>query len=78
MSEHYANKSDIALMAKDIDYIKDSIRRQEDMIRAINEKLENNYVSQIEFVPIRNVVYGMVGIVLVEVLGIILYVSFGR
>ena len=35
----------------------------------IKAKLENNYVSQEAFIPVRNLVYGMVGLILTSVVG---------
>jgi hypothetical protein len=35
----------------------------------IKSKLENNYVSQEAFLPVRNLVYGMVSLILVSVVG---------
>lgn len=39
----------------------------------IKAKLEHNYVSQEQFVPVRNIVYGMVGLVLVSVFTSLIY-----
>jgi len=35
----------------------------------IKSKLEHNYVSQEAFIPVRNLVYGMVGLILTAVIG---------
>lgn len=52
----------IAVIANDINYIKTDIKD-------IKSKLESDYVTQEEFRPIRNLVYGMVSLVLTGVLG---------
>lgn len=51
----------LAVIAKDIEYIKDSIK-------VINRKLDKDYVTKMEFEPVKRIVYGMVGIILVAVL----------
>lgn len=52
----------IAVIANDICYIKNDIKE-------IKGKLEQDYVTQEEFKPIRNIVYGMVGLILTGVVG---------
>jgi hypothetical protein len=44
-------------ITKDIDYIKISVTKIETLI-------ENKYVPKSDFEPVRNIVYGMVGILL--------------
>ena len=50
------------LIKNDIEYIKVDI---ED----INIKLDSHYVTRAEFDPVRNIVYGMVGVILLAVIG---------
>jgi len=38
-------------------------------LEVINRRLDDQFVSQVEFRPVRNVVYGLVGIMLVAVVG---------
>lgn len=45
-----------------LDYIQSDIQE-------IKESLKNNYVKHDEFTPVRNLVYGMVSIILMSVLG---------
>lgn len=42
-------------------------------IEKINDKLDNTYVTRDEFSPVKNVVYGMVGLILTAVLAAIVY-----
>lgn len=44
------------------------VRVRED-IKELNTKIDNNYVTRIEFEPVRNLVYGMVSLVLTVVVG---------
>lgn len=49
-------------LQKDVEYIKKEISE----IKAL---VENKYVTMAEFQPIKNIVFGMVGLVLVSVVG---------
>lgn len=51
-----------AKMSKDIEFIKQEIK-------AMNEKLDNKYVTHEEFDPIKKIVYGLVGGILLTFLG---------
>jgi hypothetical protein len=55
----------IAGLTKDISYIKDEITE-------IKVKLESKYVTQTEFEPVKRIVYGLVGLILVAVVGSLL------
>lgn len=48
----------MAVMANDIVYIRQTMKD-------VSDKLEKDYVTRDEFEPVRNVVYGMVGLILV-------------
>jgi hypothetical protein len=52
----------LAEIKKDIEYIKSDVTD-------IKHKMESDYVTQEEFKPIRNIVYGMVSLVLTGVVG---------
>lgn len=58
-------RTGIDVISNDISYIKRDIGD-------IKEKLERNYVSKDEFTPVRNIVYGLVGILGVATVGAIL------
>lgn len=51
-----------AVLHNDVSYIKTEIKE-------IKTLIENKYVTSAEFQPIKNVVYGMVGLILVTVVG---------
>ncbi len=55
-------KVKLAVIAKDLEYIKEDVKQ-------ILEKLELNYVTQIEFKPVRLVVYSIVGLLLTTIIG---------
>jgi hypothetical protein len=55
-------KTTLALISKDIDYIKRDVAE-------IKTKLEADYVTQEEFSPVKKIVYGLVSIILVAVAG---------
>ncbi len=49
-----------ALVRSDVTYIKERVTN-------IEQKLENDYVTQDQFTPVKNLVYGMVSIILTAV-----------
>lgn len=55
----------LAIIELNIEYIK------EEVIKVV-EKVDKDYVTKTEFTPVRNIVYGMVGVILVAVLGALL------
>lgn len=55
----------ISVIANDINYIKRDVSE-------IKEKLQKNYVSREEFEPIKKVVYGLIGTVLLSFVGALL------
>lgn len=57
-----SDETDMALMARDITYIKKSIDD-------LTAKVDHNYVTKDQFEPVRKIVYGLVGLILVSVVG---------
>lgn len=55
-----SEETQIAVMARDITYIREKVD-------ALQEKLENEYVTKDQFDPIKRVVYGTVAMVLTSV-----------
>lgn len=53
------------VIATDIGYIKRDLAE-------IKNKMENNYVTRDEFTPVRNIVYGMAGLILIGFVGAII------
>lgn len=64
-SPETGDKTSIALIAKDIEYIKTDVKD-------IKDKLESHYVTNEEFDPIKKIVYGIVALVLTGVVGALL------
>lgn len=52
----------IALIQQDISYMKDKLDN-------VDQKISTHYVSREEFEPIKKIVYGMVGLILIAVVG---------
>lgn len=65
MIKESTDKVKLALIQQDLTYIKANVDD-------IKDKMENNYVTQEEFKPIRNIVYGMVTLILTGVVGALL------
>lgn len=55
----------VATLSAAIEYIKDSIDK-------IEKKLDNKYVTKDEFAPVKLIVYGLVGMILVAVIGAVI------
>lgn len=55
----------------ELGYLKESITE-------VNKKLDTKYVSQDEFKPIKSIVYGMVGFILLGFMSVMASVSFSR
>lgn len=62
ISTSNTNSDNIEVIATRIEYI------QRD-VADIRQKLEGDYVTEDEFAPIKKIVYGMVGAILLTVLG---------
>lgn len=60
-----SNETQLALLQKDVSYIKDKVN-------AVEKKMDDQYVSKVEFEPIKRLVYGMVGLVLTSVFAAII------
>jgi hypothetical protein len=61
----------LAVIQNDITYIKQEVDD-------IKKLVENKYVTKDEFDPIKKVVYGMVGLILVAVVGAVLALVISR
>jgi len=68
----WENRGYIMAMKEDIKNTKDGVIRLELKIDSLFNKLEDDYVGKVEFKPIKQIVYGMVGFILVAVLGAII------
>lgn len=62
MSPQKSPNSNWQVIANDIGYIKDDVKE-------IKATLSHQYVSKDEFEPIKRIVYGVVGLILVAVVG---------
>ena len=62
MATRDTNGTKIALIQQDISYMKDKLD-------SVDQKVSTHYVSREEFEPIKKIVYGMVGLILVAVVG---------
>lgn len=65
------NNSRAIAMAGDLSRILTKIEAIEKDITEIKDTLKANYVTQDQFAPVKNVVYGMVTLILVAVVGAI-------
>jgi hypothetical protein len=63
-----AAASSAAIVATNIDWIKKDITEIKESLKCLNQE----YVTQVEFRPIKAIVFGMVGVILVGVVGALL------
>lgn len=59
----------IALIQNDVGYLNKRFDSFEKKLDSVDEKLNSHYVSKEEFEPIKKVVYGLVGLILIAVAG---------
>lgn len=65
MNKESTDKVKLAVIQKDLEYIKANVDD-------IKHKMEQDYVTQEEFKPIRNIVYGTITLILTGVVGALL------
>lgn len=86
------NDIDIAILKTQTQDIQEDISTTQGMVtslsskldekfKTLNNKLDNQFVSKVEFFPVKNIVYGMVGLLLTGLLtytlGQVLVKAFG-
>lgn len=64
------DETKLAVMQNDLTYIKEKLN-------AVDQKVSTHYVSKEEFEPIRKIVYGVVGLILIAVVGALLALVVG-
>ena len=57
---------------KNLDEMKDLMEKHMDFHTQRDEQMKKDYVNKNEFAPVKNVVYGLVGIILISVIGAVL------
>jgi hypothetical protein len=62
-------QTDIAVIKNDISYMKSIQQAQNIQLNTIETKVGSHYVTKEEFAPIKNLVYGLVGLILIAVMG---------
>lgn len=60
----------LAVIQNDLTYIKEKLN-------AVDTKVSQNYVSKEEFEPVRKIVYGLVGLILIAVVGALVALVIG-
>ena len=62
MNKESTDKLNWTVIQKDVEFIKINVSE-------MKEKMEKDYVTQDEFKPVKNIVYGVVGLLLTSVVG---------
>ena len=65
MTKLQTNETQLAVIVEKVNNI-------EHKVTNIENKLERDYVTQDQFQPVRNIVYGLVGLILLSVVGALL------
>ena len=65
-----SDETKLAVIQTDLTYIKEKLN-------AVDNKVSSNYVSKEEFEPIKNIVYGLVSLILVAVVGALVAIVVG-
>lgn len=65
-----SDETKLAVIQTDLTYIKEKLN-------AVDNKVSSHYVSKEEFEPIKKIVYGMVGLILVAVVGALVALVVG-
>lgn len=68
----------IALLHQDNEHMKNEISKIFILIKEISEKMETKYVTKEEFMPIKSIVYGMVGLICISVFSSVIYLVLNK
>jgi len=68
--QQQSDETKLAVIQTDLTYIKEKMN-------AIDTKVSSGYVSKEEFEPVRKIVYGLVGLILVAVVGALVALVVG-
>lgn len=67
MSKEETVKTQVALIKKDMEYIKRGLDDLKTSVADVKKNTEANFVLKAEFTPVKQIVYGLVGLVLTAV-----------
>ena len=65
-----SDETKLAVIQTDLTYIKEKLN-------AVDTKVSSGYVTKEQFEPVRNIVYGLVGLILVAVVGALVALVVG-
>ena len=60
---------DIALIKQDLSYMKKGMDRLEISVDEVKKNTETNFVTKAEFAPVKQIVYGIISLVVIAVFG---------
>lgn len=72
MVENNNGRTKLAVMATNIEFIKEEIKEVKKELSAVKKIIKEDYVHRKEFEPIKKIVYGMVTIMFLAVIGAIM------
>ena len=65
-------KTKIAVMQNDIEHIKGAMDDIKKIVDDIKKNIEDQYITKAEFAPVKQIVYGIVGLIITAVIGALL------
>ena len=65
-----SDETKLAVIQTDLTYIKEKLN-------AVDTKVSSGYVTKEQFEPVRNIVYGLVGLILIAVVGALVALVVG-
>lgn len=65
-------------LSRSVDEIKETLLRFQTEVRGEVTSMKSQYVTQDQFTPVRNVVYGLVGLILTTVIGALVHLVVAR
>lgn len=69
MADKESQAVKIALIQKDVGYMKDKFDEVKEQLNGMDTRLSSHYITKEEFEPVKKIVYGLVGVILLAVVG---------
>jgi hypothetical protein len=57
------------VLSEQLAVLVNEVKNVKENVEAVKQLIERKYVTQLEFLPIRNLVYGLIGLILTAVVG---------
>lgn len=78
MPKNTNSNTAIALIQKDIEFIKSEMSDVKSALSSMQQSYQQEFITRAEFAPVRQIVYGLVALILVAVVGALLTLVIRR